>query len=141
MTSFEPERDSKLVVDSNAVPAALVAPQRLEAISRWHPQIVQGRRSVDRIQFSSHQWPQLLRQLARTPEVLSVEDLLRGPVGKGPDHGMSLHGYRVDVKDLASEQELSKALGRKVDLNTPNSLSKYFRARALTEAVPLHFAA
>ena len=39
------------------------------------------------------------------------------------------------------EQELSKALGRKVDLNTPNSLSKYFRARVLAESVPLHDAA
>jgi uncharacterized protein len=39
------------------------------------------------------------------------------------------------------EQELSEALGRKVDMNTPNSLSKYFRARVLAEAVPLHDAA
>jgi uncharacterized protein len=39
------------------------------------------------------------------------------------------------------ERELSEALGRKVDLNTPNSLSKYFRARVLAEAVPLHDAA
>lgn len=39
------------------------------------------------------------------------------------------------------EQQLSEALGRKVDLNTPASLSKYFRARVLAEAVPLHDAA
>lgn len=33
------------------------------------------------------------------------------------------------------EQELSRLLGgRKVDLNTPNSLSKYFRQQALDEA-------
>ena len=39
------------------------------------------------------------------------------------------------------EQELGEIVGRKVDLNTPGSLSKYFRARVLAEAVPLHDAA
>jgi len=39
------------------------------------------------------------------------------------------------------EQELSETLGRKVDLSTPNALSKYFRARVLAEAFPLHDAA
>jgi predicted nucleotidyltransferase len=39
------------------------------------------------------------------------------------------------------EQELSGTLGRKVDLCTPSSLSKYFRARVLAEAFPLHDAA
>lgn len=39
------------------------------------------------------------------------------------------------------EQELSETLGRKVDLSTPSSLSKYFRARVLAEAFPLHDAA
>jgi predicted nucleotidyltransferase len=39
------------------------------------------------------------------------------------------------------EKELGALLGRKVDLNTPNSLSKYFRARVLAEAVLLHDAA
>jgi predicted nucleotidyltransferase len=32
------------------------------------------------------------------------------------------------------EAELSHILGRKVDLNTPQFLSPYFRARALAEA-------
>jgi uncharacterized protein len=39
------------------------------------------------------------------------------------------------------EQELGEILGRKIDLNTPGSLSKYFRDRVLAEAVPLHDAA
>lgn len=39
------------------------------------------------------------------------------------------------------EQELSATIGRKVDLNTPASLSKYFRDRVVAEAVPLHDAA
>ena len=32
------------------------------------------------------------------------------------------------------EEELSKILGRKVDLNTPNFLSRYFRNRVLEQA-------
>ena len=32
------------------------------------------------------------------------------------------------------QDELSALLGRRVDLNTPNSLSRYFRDRALAEA-------
>jgi predicted nucleotidyltransferase len=35
---------------------------------------------------------------------------------------------------FAFESELSEILGRKVDLNTPAFLSKYFRDRALAEA-------
>ena len=38
-------------------------------------------------------------------------------------------------KLYAIEQELSQILGgRKIDINTPNSLSKYFRDRVLSEA-------
>jgi len=36
---------------------------------------------------------------------------------------------------FAMEEELSKILGRKVDLNTPQFLSKYFRDRVMKEAV------
>ena len=35
---------------------------------------------------------------------------------------------------LSMQEELSKLLGRKVDLNTPGFLSRYFRDRALSEA-------
>ena len=35
-------------------------------------------------------------------------------------------------------EDLSPIIGRKVDLHTPNSLSKYFREEVLREAVPLY---
>jgi len=42
----------------------------------------------------------------------------------------------VTYLDLARmEQELSTMIGRKVDLRTPQELSRYFRERVLTEAV------
>jgi hypothetical protein len=47
----------------------------------------------------------------------------------------SITGSRRGLKPFQREQELSRILGgRKVDLNTPNSLSKYFREQALSEA-------
>ena len=38
------------------------------------------------------------------------------------------------LRFFALERELSEILGRKVDLNTPNFLSPYFRGRVLAEA-------
>lgn len=41
----------------------------------------------------------------------------------------------------AMENELSGLFGRKVELSTPNSLSRYFRKKVLQDAHPLHDAA
>lgn len=50
-------------------------------------------------------------------------------------------GTRVGLRFFALEQELSELLGRKVDLNTPGFLSKYFRDQVIAEAEPLYVAA
>jgi uncharacterized protein len=42
---------------------------------------------------------------------------------------------------FAMQDELSTILGRRVDLNTPQDLSKYFRDEVLTEAQDLYVAA
>jgi predicted nucleotidyltransferase len=42
---------------------------------------------------------------------------------------------------FSMEQELSGILGRKVDLNTPGFLSRYFRDQVLAEAVNQYVAA
>lgn len=47
-------------------------------------------------------------------------------------------GTRVGLRFFALEQELSELLGRKVDLNTPGFLSKYFRDKVLAEAEALY---
>jgi predicted nucleotidyltransferase len=44
-------------------------------------------------------------------------------------------GHVPGLRFFALERELSQLLGRKVDLNTPNFLSPYFRNRVLSEAV------
>ena len=43
--------------------------------------------------------------------------------------GWEFFGWHEDLREL---------LGRKVDLHTPNSLSRYFREAVLQEAVPIH---
>jgi len=43
-------------------------------------------------------------------------------------------GFVPGLEFFAFESELSEILGRKVDLNTPAFLSKYFRDRTLAEA-------
>jgi predicted nucleotidyltransferase len=43
-------------------------------------------------------------------------------------------GHVPGLKFFALERELSELLGWKVDLNTPNFLSPYFRGRVLAEA-------
>ncbi len=45
-----------------------------------------------------------------------------------PDHIPGL------IRFCGMERELSELLGRKVDLNTPDSLSKYFKSQVLSEA-------
>ena len=46
----------------------------------------------------------------------------------GPETRIGLIGF------AGLELELSKILGRKVDLNTPASISKYYREKVLAEA-------
>lgn len=48
---------------------------------------------------------------------------------------------RIGLAFIRIQDELSFILGHKVDLNTPNSLSKYFRHRVLREAEEFYVAA
>lgn len=63
----------------------------------------------------------------------------------GPDSDVDTliefeHGYKVGLIRLsAMELELSKILGRKVDLRTPNELSPYFRQEVI-EAAEVEYA-
>ncbi len=48
---------------------------------------------------------------------------------------------QVGLQFFKMEQDLSEILGRKVDLNTPGFLSKYFREKVIAEAEVLYDAA
>ena len=50
-------------------------------------------------------------------------------------------GARTGFAFFGMQDELSEILGRKVDLNTPQCLSKYFRDEVLSEAQVLYAAA
>lgn len=47
-------------------------------------------------------------------------------------------GKTPGFKFFGLQEELSEMLGRKVDLNTPASLSRYFRDEVMAEALPLY---
>ena len=49
-------------------------------------------------------------------------------------------GHTPGYAFFGMEQELERILGRKVDLNTPRTLSPYFRARVEAEAEPVYVA-
>jgi uncharacterized protein len=50
-------------------------------------------------------------------------------------------GMTPGLESFSMQDELSELLGRRVDLNTPNSLSKYFRDEVMAEAEVLYDAA
>ena len=50
-------------------------------------------------------------------------------------------GVRVGLAFIRMQEELSAILGRRVDLHTPGTLSKYFRDQVLHEAEELYVAA
>jgi uncharacterized protein len=47
-------------------------------------------------------------------------------------------GVRTGLAFFRMQEELSQILGRRVDLNTPECLSPYFRERVLAEAEEIH---
>ncbi len=47
-------------------------------------------------------------------------------------------GHVPGLAFFAMEEELSGILGRKVELNTPMFLSRYFREEALAQAAPIY---
>ncbi len=50
-------------------------------------------------------------------------------------------GVHVGLAFIRMQDELSAILGHTVDLNTPGSLSKYFRAEVMNEAEAVYVAA
>ena len=45
---------------------------------------------------------------------------------------------RIGLKFITIRDELTELFGREVDLNTPNSLSKYFRDEVLEHAIVIY---
>ena len=70
--------------------------------------------------------------------------ILRDDFGPGSDIDVLVEfepGTRVGLRFFTMERELGQLLGRKVDLNTPGFLSKYFRDEVMAEAVVQYDAA
>jgi predicted nucleotidyltransferase len=61
----------------------------------------------------------------------------------GPDSDLDVlvefePGHRLGFAFFALQDELSRILGRKVDLNTREDLSRYFRDEVMRTALPVH---
>lgn len=65
---------------------------------------------------------------------------LHGDAGKNSDVDLLLeYTTPISLLDMAGlEIDLSKGIGKKVDLQTPGFLSRYFRDNVLAEAEPLY---
>ena len=67
--------------------------------------------------------------------------VLRGDAGADSDVDVLVEfepGVRVGLRFFDIQEELSDLIGRRVDLNTPNFLSRYFRDQVLKEAEDLY---
>ena len=83
--SFAPgEADAPLIVDANTVLPIPVAREGLQAVTRWHSQIVQVFGVVDDHQL--HLCPSLY-VLRESSDALSFRDSLGIPIPVAPDHG------------------------------------------------------
>jgi hypothetical protein len=69
MTVLPSQRDPVLLVDSDAVPAGLVALQQFEPIAGWHSEIVESTRCVNQSQLPLHAAPQFARDASSRARV------------------------------------------------------------------------
>lgn len=87
MPALEAERDSKLLIDADAVPPGLVTPKRLEPVARRNAQVIQSGCGMEGVQLPSNHGPELLWKPTSNPRIFSVEDVACGRVVERPDHG------------------------------------------------------
>ena len=84
--------------------------------------------------------PRKIRDFCRRNHILKLAlfgSVLRNDFGPDSDVDVLVEfepGHVPGLAFLAMEQELSEIIGRKVDLNTRDFLSPYFRDRVLSEA-------
>ncbi len=62
--TFEPEHDPILVVHAHGVVPIEVPAERVQSISRRHPQVVELRHGIDLVQLATDDRPQVLRDPA-----------------------------------------------------------------------------
>ena len=91
---------------------------------------------IDRRMISDFCWRHHIRKLSLFGSILRDDFTPDSDVDMlmefEPDHGPDLFSL------VRMERGLSDALGRKVDLRTPEELSKYFRQKVLDAAEPLY---
>jgi predicted nucleotidyltransferase len=92
--------------------------------------------SVANLQFPSEQIADFCRR-HHVRRLALFGSVLRADFGPDSDVDVLVEfeaGTRVGLRFFEMEEELSRLLGRKVDLNTPGFLSRQFRDAVLREA-------
>src|SRR6266850_3735235 len=87
---LETERDSVLIVHTDAVPTLLIALQCFQTVARHGCQIGQTDRRIEVCQPTPNSAPKILREASRRLCVQAVEDVLRSTVIKRPNHNTIL---------------------------------------------------
>lgn len=91
---------------------------------------------MTRIQVDKHRIAEFCRR-HRIRRLALFGSVLRDDFGPDSDVDVLVEfedGHAPGLAFFAMENELSKVLGRKVDLNTPQFLSRHFRDDVLAEA-------
>jgi len=84
--------------------------------------------------------PDIVREFCRRHRIRKLSlfgSILRDDFGPESDVDVLVEfepGARTGLAFFGMEEELTKILGRKVDLNTPGFLSDYFKKRVMQEA-------
>ena len=92
------ESDAILIVDSNAVPARLVAFQQFQSSARRNSEILQSGSNIKCFEFPLCHSPNLLRDSPSGASVSLSEQVSGGLIGKGLDHSRYLHATRIVCK-------------------------------------------
>ncbi len=91
-----PENDPPLVIDPDRVEAFQVAPQLFQPIRGWHPEVLQSRRGMERLELPFCP----ARHPLKVPHSSVAEQPLTALVPKGFDHGADYTEYRDTVKPV-----------------------------------------
>jgi len=93
------EANPPLVIDANAVLAAAISVQSLQAIAGWNPEIVELPGCVDREKFGSGPGLNLIREQS---DHVTGEQCRRPLVREAPDHTQDVPKNGTSVKPLTN---------------------------------------
>lgn len=83
VTGMPTKADAPLIIDADAVLACSVSLEFLEAVARWHSQVLELIGRVHQAQLAQHESVQLCREASNG---FAAKESLRVPIGEALDH-------------------------------------------------------